>query len=337
MGDVTYHRNIMIEYLNDDNAQRGQMSHYHHKPRFRDYREGASLGDISGLSASDRDALHMKSPLIVGAQFGIGFEIEKNRISRGAVRPYPLFCGFERDSSCGYEAVTNILPLVGKSIWRNKVFNMFHEAERVIDDQWSPSDYSCGGHMTISVDGMSGEELMEIMRPLSGIVLALYRRRLNHHYCNSNMTMLPRGHDDVYNGYQRSNVVNVKTGAIEYRLPSRITSVASLKRRYELMYVLVDCAVKGKTASYALRKVQPIVLAMYEGNKDKTAKVMSLAKAMTKFIKSGKINAEVMPFVDRTMQSDMLHTRCATALRVERLRAFEAREGYRGRVSLDQW
>tara|TARA_R110000823_G_scaffold98003_3_gene212528 strand:+ start:295 stop:525 length:231 start_codon:yes stop_codon:yes gene_type:complete len=76
---------------------------------------------------------------------------------------------------------------------------------------------------------------------------------------------------------------------------------------------------------------------MYEGNKDKTAKVMSLAKAMTKFIKSGKINAEVMPFVDRTMQSDMLHTRCATALRVERLGAFEAREGYRGRVSLDQW
>jgi hypothetical protein len=151
------------------------------------------------------------------------------------------------------------------------------------------------------------------------------------------MTMLPRGHDDVYNGYQRSNVANVKSGAVEYRLPSRITSVASLKRRYELMYVLVDCAVKGKTASYALRKVQPIVLAMYEGNKDKTAKVMSLAKAMTKFIKSGKINAEVMPFVDRTMQHDMLHTSCATALRIEKQEAFLAREGYRGRVSLDQW
>lgn len=303
-----------VKFENDSNASRGEMSSYHRKPSFRNYNGGASISDVANVKPIDRDAMRMCSALEVRAKFTIGFEIEKNRLGRGSVRPYPLFCGFETDSSCGYEAVTNILPLIGPCVWRDKVYNMFHEAERVIDDQWSPTDYRCGGHMTVAVEGLSGAELLEKLRPISGIILALYRRRLNHHYCNENMTMLPRGHANVYNGSGRSSVANVKDSTVEFRIPSRIQNVNTLKRRYELMYVLIDSAMKGHSLAKVQRRYAPIVLAMYDGDVDKANKVMQLGKAFCKFIKSGKINAEVLPFVDRYGRNTDLYTRCAREL-----------------------
>jgi hypothetical protein len=311
---MTYIKNVMIKFENDNIASRGEMSHYHGKPSFRNYNGGASLGDIANVKPIDRDAMRMSSELEVRAKFTIGFEIEKNRLGRGSVRPYPLFCGFETDSSCGYEAVTNILPLIGACVWRDKVYNMFHEAERVIDDQWSPTDYRCGGHMTVAVEGLSGAELLEKLRPISGIILALWRKRLNNTYCNGNVTMLPPHSDNMYNGGGRSSVANVKDSTLEFRIPSRIQNVNTLKRRYELMYVLIDSAMKGHSLAKVQRRYAPIVLAMYDGNVDKANKVMKLGKAFCKFIKSGKINAEVLPFVDRHGRNTDLYTRCAREL-----------------------
>ena len=92
---------------------------------------------------------------------------------------------FETDGSCGVEAITNVLPLIGKSVWRNKIFNMFSEAKNVIDDQFSPSDLECGGHINLAVKGVSGEELADAIRPFSGIIYALYRFRLRRTWCQS--------------------------------------------------------------------------------------------------------------------------------------------------------
>ena len=98
------------------------------------------------------------------SRFTIGMDIEKNQLSRGAVREYELLCGFERDGSCGYEAVTNILPLLPASVWRNKVYDMMHKAQRIIEDTYSPSDKRCGGHISLGVEGIDGAELMNLVR-----------------------------------------------------------------------------------------------------------------------------------------------------------------------------
>ena len=291
----------MIEYKNDENsyrgAARGVVCRYHGKEAFRDFRNGASLGDIARIGDADKAAFAMSNVIDVNAKYGIGFEIEKNRLNRGAVHEYPLFCGFERDSSCGYEAVTNILPLVGASPWRNKVYSMFHDAERIIDDRWSSSDISCGGHMSVT---------------------ALYRGRLGNRYCNSNITMVASGYssETIFGGHvsDRSSVANVRSESVEFRIPSRITSVQSLMRRYELMYVLVDSAAKGHSPSVALRRAQPIVLAMYGGDEVKTAKVMSLGRAFCKLTRTGKICPEVLPFVDPRQFMREHYTRAAASL-----------------------
>ena len=168
----------MINYQPDTNSERAEMMGYHRSPSPRDLRKGASISDIAGLRPADRNALKQTGLLNIDAKYGIGFEIEKTSFARNAVQNLPLFSGYERDGSCGYEAITNILPLLPASEWRNKVYSMFHQAERILDDQWSPSDTRCGGHITLSCEGMTGHELMLHMRPYMGIILSLYRKRL---------------------------------------------------------------------------------------------------------------------------------------------------------------
>jgi len=326
-----------VNYTNDGNSRRGEVSGYHRKPSFRDFRKGASLVDVVGLLPVDRDALSMQTPTTIGAKYGIGFEIEKTRLSRGAVREYPLFCGFERDSSCGYEAVTNILPLVGASAWRTKIYDMFHQAERIIDDQWSPSNSSCGGHVNVSVEGLTGEELMEKLRPLCGIILALYRKRLGNTYCRQNMRMLPYGAEGMFGGWGgKYNVCKVTDWGVEFRVPSRITSVKGMMRRYELMYVLVDSAVKGHTEAQARRRFTPIVRAMYD-DIAKAERVIALSKKFTKFIIGGRINADIMPFVDQYGRSPDYHDRSATRLMGEVTQEHNRNPSAYGRVSLPRW
>ena len=227
-----------VEYLNENNTERAYIGNYHHSGRvgIRDLNI-ASKVDVAGLTrVTDRQNIAEPQNIdYIVSKFTIGFEIEKSRLNRGAVREYPLFAGFETDSSCGYEAVTNILPLVKPSVWRNKVFNMFDQAERIIDDRYSPSNADCGGHISIGVSGMSGEELMKKVRNYSGIVLALFRYRLKNSYCRYNASMRTRAEREEGNLYisgrhQKYNVATAKSNCLEFRIPSRVTSVNQLKR-----------------------------------------------------------------------------------------------------------
>ena len=292
-----------IAYNTTGNSERGHVTRYHGSPAPIDHRSGATVSDLAGLRQADRSSLKQQGLLFIKSRYGIGFEIEKNSFNRSAVREYPLFAGFERDGSCGYEAITNILPLLPPCEWRNKVYSMFHEAERIIDDAWSPSDRRCGGHITPSVDTMTGEELMEHIAPYCGIVLSLYRLRLSNSYCNRNPN-LKLTSDEAFNGiHSKYNVAKVMHHGIEFRVPSRVTSVADLKRRYELFYVLVDAARQSHEGNApSVRsvnaKVRSIVKLMYR-DEAKEPRNMDLAKDMQRFINTGKMTWSVMPFLDQ--------------------------------------
>ncbi|QDP59000.1 MAG: hypothetical protein GOVbin1678_42 [Prokaryotic dsDNA virus sp.] len=310
-----------VEYLTENNEERGYVGSYHHSGRIgiRDLNI-ASKVDVAGLTrVADRQNI-VESPynsLPVKSKFTIGFEIEKRRLHRGAVREYPLFAGFETDSSCGYEAVTNILPLVKPSIWRNKVFNMFHQAERIIEDRYSPSCTSCGGHISIGVEGMSGEDLMEKVRNFSGIVLALFRYRLKNSYCRHNASMRTadeqmRGALSISNRHHKYNLATAKRHCLEFRIPSRVTSVNQLKRRYELFYTLLDFSINKPRATHEtfLNAITQILLDMYEGNEDKVNELKELARGFRKMIVKNKVNAEIVRWLP-SQPSDRHYTRGA--------------------------
>ena len=315
-------RNNEVVFTTTGLPSRGQVQGYHQKPFAMKLNKGGKK-DVSGIRS--KSAVKRLIGSDDECKYTIGFEVEKNQLSRGAVREYELFCGFERDGSCGYEAVTHVLPLLPPSMWRTKVFNMMHKAERIIDDAFSPSDETCGGHITVCVDGLTGEELLAKMRPVGGLLLAMFRYRLNNKYCGANLRLEPETYDVrccvddkrwtsawvgryhyQSNGYHSKYRVALPKGeCLEWRLPSRFTSVAQMMRRYEFFYEWIDYVMTTKkpTMKTFLKRVDGILDMLYEGDKAKVHAIKVLAYHMQEFINKGTVAPEIAKYV-KTMQPD---------------------------------
>lgn len=295
----TNDRNGKVYNITND-RNRAIVRGYHSTARngFSDHHKGAKQVDIRMLKTSQKHNFTRDENNDIQAKFTLGIEVEKNQFSRNAVKEYPLFAGYEYDSSCGVEAVTNILPLLPKGKWRNKVFNMMFEAKSIIE---SPSDYRCGGHMTMGVDGLTGDELRQKIRKNAGLVLALFRHRLKNHHCNGNLTMVSYEERSSWmNGYpDRYHVLLTKSNTVEFRLVARFDNVKQMMRRYELMYELLDFSVNNPNGKFKtfLNKVKPIVKSMYGGDEEKTNEILELAKAFQKMIDTNKTNAQVLPYL----------------------------------------
>lgn len=283
-----------IEYKLTGESIRGDITPYHYKAPPLDHSVGAGDYDLSGMSRPLKRKLIMDG----ASRFRIGFEIEKVALDRDALREYELFCGFERDSSCGYEAVTNVLPLLPPSVWRDKVFDLMLKANRIIDDKFSPSDVRCGGHINVSVIGMGGYEVLKHIRKHMGVLYALYRFRLINKMCRGDIFMSPWSPKGLETDGARYNVARVVSGEyVEIRIPNRVVSVRQLILRYELMYELMYASFEGGGYSF-LRKVRPIVSKMYDDDKERVDEVMRLATHFQRMIDSSQINEYVRQFVD---------------------------------------
>lgn len=286
-----------IIYTTTGQQDRGQVQSYHRKPSPLFLNKTKHSVDVAGLKkAEQRTAIKIEGA-DYEAKFTIGFEVEKNQLHRGAVREYELFCGFERDGSCGYEAVTHILPLLPSGQWRTKVYDMMHKAEKIIDDRYSPSDRRCGGHITIAVDGLTGDQLRDAIRGYSGIIYALFRNRLKNSYCGGNNRMQSSNEGQSY--HHKYQVALVKGNCLEFRLPSRFESVKQMMRRYELFYEVVNAAVSGTSHEALLKRLKPVIVSMYNGDVARAEEVMTLAKYFRKFILTGEIHQDILPFVSR--------------------------------------
>lgn len=285
-------KNLGIEYKVTGEVERGEVLGYHRSPYANFLNKTPHKVDVAGLKrAQQKGAISLEQGEYV-SKFTIGMEVEKNHLSRSAVKEYELFKGFERDVSCGYEAITHVLPLLPAGSWRTKIFDMVYKAERIIDDRYSPSDTRCGGHITLSAKGLSGVDLMLAVKRYSGIVYALFRYRLTNRYCSDNKRM------DVCFYGSRYQVCLLKDDRIEFRLPSKFESVKQLMRRYELFYELLDFAVNVKGSHGAfLKRVTPIITSMYNGDADKVKEVLSLANDFQAYITTGHKSSQVARFL----------------------------------------
>lgn len=307
-----------IIYTKTGDSSRGQVQMYHRKPSPLMLNKTKHRVDIAGLKrAEQRTAVKFDGQEYESA-YTIGMEVEKNEFAARSVKEYELFCGFERDGSCGYEAVTHVLPLLPKGTWRNKVFDMMHKAEKIIDDRYSRSDernndgsFKCGGHITIGVKGMTGHEIRSAMRSHCGIILSLFRKRLNNVYCGSNRRMEDERVVGCVNSFSRTyqyrgneahmkyQTALVKDNVVEFRLVSKFESVKQMMRRYELFYAVVNFAITNPNGTHeALMKiVKPIIVSMYDGNEDKANMTIALAKDFRNFILTGRISADIEDYL----------------------------------------
>lgn len=298
-----------IVYTTTGESRRGQVAGYHSKPSPNFLNKTAHRVDVAGLKAIEQRTAIKFDGREYESKFTIGFEVEKNQLSRNAVREYELFCGFETDSSCGYEAVTHILPLLPAGQWRTKVYDMMYKAERIIDDSHSPSDRRCGGHITIGCDGLNGVELNALVRKNAGIILALFRKRLKNTYCGANRRLQPE-YESRYNstdGYHYSGtgwhhkyqLALVKSYCLEFRVPSKFESVKQMMRRYELFYELVNYSVNNPRGTHEkfLKTITPIIVSMYNGDTAKAEEILKLARHFQKFIVKGEIHQDIAMYL----------------------------------------
>lgn len=290
--------NTGVVYTKTGEVRRGRVEDYHQKPSPLLLNKAKQV-DISGLKKKDREKMfaissdYTSSGFDVVSKYTIGFEIEKNSFHRGAVKEYELFCGFERDRSCGYEAVTHVLPLLPAGTWRNKVFDMIYKAKRILEDSHSPSDNRCGGHISIGIDGMSGSDVRRLIRANCGILLALYRHRLKNTYCELNKRMT-----DGYSA--KYQVANAKSECLEFRIPSRIESAKQMMRRYELMHEIVKFSDENNGAGKhekLLKTIRPIVLSMYSGSEEDCDKILDLARKFRDYIVDGDVHDDIRRYV----------------------------------------
>lgn len=336
-----------IKYEKTGNRRRGQISRYHHKPSAIDRSKTPYAIDTKGIKSQNIVSISEHYPY--ESQFTIGFEVEKNQLYRGtyagsnssADREHILFCGIERDGSCGYEAVTHILPLLPKSKWRNKVFDLFYQSEKVIEDRFSPSNHRCGGHITIGARKPNGEsytsdEMLEKLRKNIGIIYALFRKRLSNTYCGYNVLI---GMGDNMNSCNDSGrhwkyqpvLLKHDHKTIEFRLVSRFQSVKQMIRRYELFYEILDFSFNNANGSFEtlLKKVTPIIKSMYEGDMQKVEEILELSRHFRRFLLTGRINRHIVQFVDGRLRNrdrwdnelERLHREVS-----ERLDSFAGRE-----------
>ncbi len=298
-----------IVYQLTGNTARGQVADYHRKPAPLPFHQGAKHSDVRCFGRNKRKVVTKDYRGDYKSRFTIGMEVEKNSLHRDSIHEHVLFCGMERDGSCGYEAVTNILPLLPHGKWRSKVVECMWKAEKIIDDAFSAGDDSCGGHITVACDGMNGDELRKKLRPLSGIILALYRNRLKNRYCGGNMRMAGDGDDreDFLDGHSdsrtradRYQVALVKGDCLEFRLVSRFVSVNQMVNRYDLFYVLMDEAINMKRPSHErlLKRLRPILMDMFGGDERKVDNLFDMARKFRLFILEGKIHPTINKWVN---------------------------------------
>jgi hypothetical protein len=293
-----------ITYTTTGEQSRSRMNRYHGKPSVLDHSYGATEIDVKNIKSKVTNVgLRVAN---YRSNYTIGFEIEKSEFGRGTRKEYALIQGYERDGSCGVEAVTNILPLLPPSPWRNKIFDMIFKAKGIMDDERSPSNLRCGGHITIGVNGMSGQDLNEKVRLNASILLALFRKRLKNGYVRHNLRMQSYADNgdgerlSHFNGWDRKyQIALAKNNCLEFRVPTRITSYKQMFRRYELMYQIVDFSIEKPNGRFStlLNKVKPTILSMYEGDTAKVDMILSLAKDFYKFVKDGTISSSIEEFI----------------------------------------
>ena len=296
--------NTGIIYTTTGVSSRGRLSNYHQSLEPNFLNKTPFNVDLRGLKPSEKRRVLNFDNNEFESRYCVGFEIEKTYFNRDdnhrrgdRIGELELFKGFELDSSCGVEAITHILPLLPKGQWRNKVYDMFYKSRHIIEEDFSPSNADCGGHITLSCKDMSSVDLFNKVRNYSGLIMSLYRVRLVNGFCAYNMTMRDNSRESWINGtmsnqrrtdnhYKYSFCKIGSNGTIEFRVPPRVQSVRQLMRRYELFYELIDCAVNDVAWSKFLNRVKPILSSMFPNQPDKVKMILRDSKHFQRFVDS---------------------------------------------------
>jgi len=229
----------------------------------------------------------------------VGFEIEKNDhfgdSHQGAeVGEYEILAGIEQDGSCGIEYITQ--PIQANDIKINRrIFELFNEIDEILSQ---PSDTSCGGHINLSIEGVSPEKLFNYFKPYASIFYALYKWRLKNNFCNSNLKL-------EWEKNTKYSPIQITHFGIEIRLPSRVGSLKTLQFRFLLMQRIVQHikkdvyelknADKSKKSQNFIMENQDLFLMVYDHKK--ILKLRQFNRYFFEYLQFGTTNNKIQGYL----------------------------------------
>ncbi len=203
-------------------------------------------------------------------KFRVGFEIEKvDKVSKyflgqkGFKKTLPSGTRIivEQDSSLsgvgnnyggGFEAVTSIFDLFGENIINdcdNEYFKLVLDAKATsINERGSNGEYNfeAGGHVNLSVRGMTTEELNKALEPFAGLLYGIHARNLRRYANFQDKSRFKLGR--VYDGTPAFE--NKYNGLMEIRLFGPIRSVEGFKVRVQLLRAICTLIETGNVKNY---------------------------------------------------------------------------------------
>lgn len=207
-----------------------------------------------------------------GSRIRFGYEVEKESIegvfAKGSgIGIYPLFKGFENDSSCGIdlgrdeygydqsehgvEAITNMLSADAKD--QPLIELLMKQAALIFD---AKHNNRCSGHWTISATDMNKYELFVALRRYMGILYAMFPDRLNNPYCNVGKDL-----KHMMNIKESTVRVDDNNDLIECRLPGPYKSVEEAILRHR---IFVTIAANLKKERVDANNIKYVAIALHE-------------------------------------------------------------------------
>lgn len=203
-------------------------------------------------------------------KFRVGFEIEKvDKVNKyllsqkGFKKTLPSgtriiveqdssLSGVGRNRGGGFEAVTTIFDLFGENIINDcdhEYFKLVLDAKATsIDPSGTNGSYNfeAGGHVNLSVRGMSTEELNKALEPFAGLLYGLHARNLRRYANFQDKARFNRG--SVYEGTPAFE--NKYNGLMEIRLFGPVRSVEGFKVRVQLLRAICTLIEAGNIKNY---------------------------------------------------------------------------------------
>jgi hypothetical protein len=169
--------------------------------------------------------------------FSIGFEVEKEdrevkvEISAENLHDRLGWCKEQDgslDSKSGFEAVSPVYSLFGKQL---ELDLKDCELQKLINADYNTE--SCGGHINISSDNFSKEELYEGISAFFPLLYSMYEKRINLHYCQAKKKSRMGYEKDKY------SAIYIRDNRVEIRIFSAVKNIDNLIWRRDLIRIMV--------------------------------------------------------------------------------------------------
>lgn len=133
------------------------------------------------------------------------------------------------NSGEGYELIS---PTFEFNI--DKIFEHIEGNKTLVEHIDADTSTNCGGHIHLSEDGLTGEQLFEKVKGYTPLLYALYYGRVDKTYCKG------KANRDLAYENEKYQAIKIHNDRIEFRIISAVPSVKTLKWRSKLLMMILQ-------------------------------------------------------------------------------------------------